>query len=288
MEYSTVIKGAGVDWLTVTAHESPKRDLLREWGIETMMEDASAGNKVTPFAMRGWRGGGTRHVQVGEKGGAVIVRLMGGIAIDKWADALEVADHCSRIDLQTTVKQEPFDPHLPMECWALASETRTKQGRPPQLDLYARAHRGETLYVGDRSSRLFARLYNRHAKTGLDEDKDCWRYEVEAKRERAVQIAGLLGQAEDPAQLASALVFSHFDARGVVPIYEPRDVANLPPLPPDESDDERSLRWLRSSCRPVLERLHAHGHDGDLCRSLGLATLGFGDGCDEPDEPPHP
>lgn len=288
MEYTTSTQSAGVDWLTVTAHEAPKSHLLREWGIETMMADASQGNKVTPFALRGWKGGGTRNVQVGEKGGAVIVRLMGGIALDKWGDAYEVSDHCSRIDIQATVRQEPFDPNLPMECWALASETRRADGRPPQLDIYARAHRGSTLYVGDRSSRLFARLYNRYAKTGVESDLHTWRYEVEAKRERAEQIVGLLAASDDPGQLAAAVVFDHFDARGVVPIFEPTDCFKLPPLPPEESDDDRSLRWLKASCKPVLARLHAHGREADLSRTLGVVTWAEGDAQDEPPEPPHP
>lgn len=288
MEPSAVVRSAGVDWLTVSAHDSPKREQLREWGIEAMMADAAPGNTVGPFALRGWKGGGTRHIQVGEKRDAVIVRLMGGIALDTWKAAYGLSDHCSRIDIQTTVEQQPFDKDLAVECWANASETRTRTGRRPQLDLYARAGRGATLYVGDRASRLFARLYDRYAKTGLEADRNQWRYEVEAKRERAEQVAALLAARDDPGALSAALVFDHFDSRGVLPIFDPGDCFHLPGLPPEETDDDRSLRWLKSSCRPVLTRLHAHGRGEDLRRSLDLVALVFGDGIDEPPEPPHP
>jgi replication initiation factor len=275
MHHTTNIVSAGVDWLTVTASEGKQHDLLREYGVELLMEDAKKGNKVYPFRLVGFEGGGSKNVQVGERGPSVILRLMGAIADSEWPEALALAQGCSRIDLQVSVRQEPFDSDLAIRTWQEAKHLSDAEGKPPRYDLYARKNAGSTLYIGDRSSRWFARMYDRWAKTKDDDDMGVWRYEIEAKQERAVQVAGMLQQASRPDYFAAAVVYDHFSRRGVVPIFSAEDSLHPPPLRREATDADGSLKFLRRVARPVLERLESWGRLDDAYGALGLAGSGI-------------
>lgn len=275
MDSTISIQSAGVDWLTVTASEGKQRDLLREYGVELLMSDAAKGNRVFPFRLRGYEGGSTRNIQVGERGPSVLVRLMGNIADSEWPEALALAQGCSRIDVQVSVRQEPFDNDMAINTWMYAKHLADAEGKPPRLDLYARKNQGSTLYIGDRTSRYFARLYDRWAKTKDDADLGVWRYEVECKRERAVQVAGMLQQAARPDYLASAIVYDHFAHRGVQPIYHTEEPVRPSPLHQDKPDAERSIAFLGRVARPVLERLSSWGRLEDGLRALGPSGSGI-------------
>lgn len=275
MDSTTTVISAGIDWLTVTASEGKQHDLLREYGVELLMDDAKKGNRVFPFRLRGYEGGSTKHIQIGERGPSVLVRLMGSIADTEWQEALALAQGCSRIDLQVSVRQEPFDRDMAIRTWQEAKAEREAEGKPPQLDLYARKNQGSTLYIGDRASRFFARMYDRWAKTKEDADLGVWRYEVEAKRERAVQVAGLLQQASSPPDLTRAYVYGHFSHRGVEPIWGEECPFRPDPLHNEPTDAERSIRYLERVARPVLDRLSSWGRLADGLRALGPAGSGI-------------
>lgn len=287
MHHTTSVLSAGVDWLTVTATEGKQRDLLREYGIELMIADARSGNRVYPFRLRGYEGGGTKRIQVAERGPSVLVRLMGNIADDEWPEALALAQSCSRIDLEVSVRQEPFDRDMAINTWMAAKHLADAEGKPPRLDLYARKNEGSTLYIGDRSSRFFARMYDRWAKTKDDDDKGVWRYEVEAKAERAVQMAWLLQQATSPQRLTAGFVYDHFARRGVRPIYECDDPFTPPALHRQETDAEGALRYLRRVANPMLARLQGWGRLDDGREALGLPRADRDPQGDVLDDTPH-
>lgn len=288
LDHNTTVKSAAVDWLTVTASEGKQHDLLREYGVELLMADAAKGNRVFPFHMRGYEGGSTRNVQVGERGPSVLVRLMGGIAASEWEEALALSQGCSRIDLEVSVQQDPFDKDMAIRTWQEAKHLADAEGKPPQLDLYARKHAGSTLYIGDRASRFFARMYDRWAKTKHDDDMGVWRYEVECKRERAVQVAALLQQAIDRPSFTSGFVYHHFASRGVCPIFSAATPVKPPPLVDTPTDAERSIAYLQRVARPVLERLSAWGRLSDGLRALGPSGKGIDAMGDFLDDTRHP
>lgn len=275
VECNTTVISAGIDWLTVTASEGKQHDLLREYGVELLMDDAKKGNKVFPFRLRGYEGGSTRNVQVGERGPSVLVRLMGGIADSEWPEALALAQGCSRIDLQVSVRQEPFDRDLAIRTWQEAKTQADQEGKPPQYDLYARKNAGSTLYIGDRASRYFARMYDRWAKTKQDADLGVWRYEVECKRERASQVAATLPRGDQAVPWTTGFVYGHFARRGVDPVFATDEAIALPPLHEEPTDAERSIAYLGRVARPVLERLSSWGRLGDGLRALGPSGSGI-------------
>ncbi len=263
-------ESAAVDWITCSAHEGKPRDLLREYGVELMMRDAAKGNRVGPFRMGRYYGGHTRHVGVAEWGERCLVAIAGGQAEAEYRELLQLADHVSRIDIQVSVRQHPYDADMAINTFLAERQAKAQEGRPPQFDLYARRSAGSTLYLGDGASRFLARLYERWPKTKDEADEDIWRYEVEAKRERAQQMADDLRAAADPDAFIRGRVWSHFARRGVEPIFKVDAPSEALPLSEPEPDKVRSLRWLSHSVRPVLSRLDQWGAGPEARRLLGL------------------
>lgn len=287
-EYTIDAVSIGCDWLTVTAKEGPQVALLREYGIELMMADAAKGNKIGPYKMARFYGGHTKHIGVAEWHGRVLVAVGGAMADQEAPELLKLAQNVSRIDLQVSVRQEPYDALLAYDAWLVNRRERLIEGRPAQYDLYARAQAGTTLYIGDGNSRYLARLYERWQKTKDAGEKDVWRYEVEAKRERAAQVAGLYQSANYQPDWTAGFVHQHFARRGVEPIYSPSVAVTVPPLQHDDSDKTSSLRWLSKSVAPVIRRLEGWGASAEWRKALGLPAEGQEDDDDPPGDFPHP
>lgn len=288
MEYTITPVSVGIDWLTVTAREGEQREKLLERGVDLLMEDASEGNRVRPFRMGRFYGGKARHVGVGEWDGRVLVVVGGGKADAVAAELLALAQNVSRLDLQVSVRQEPYDADLAKRTWEEARAERLIEGRPARYDLYARRGEGTTLYIGSGKSRYLARLYERFAKTKDEADRDVWRYEVEAKRERAKQAADLWRAAANPGVFTEGYVYAHFANRGVTPVFQADHPFTPSPLPEVESDAARSLAWLRSSVKPAIRRLEQWGEAEAALRALGIVAESSDDDGGEPDGLKHP
>ncbi len=270
MEYTITPVSVGIDWLTVTAKEGEQRDRLLERGVDLLMEDAALGNRVRPFRMGRFYGGKARHVGVGQWDNRVLVAVGGAKADAVAGELLALSQNCSRIDLQVSVRQEPYDADLAKRTWEESRAERLIEGRPPQYDLYARRGEGTTLYIGSGHSRYLARLYERYAKTHEEADRDVWRYEVEAKRERAQQAAELWQGASDPRLFTEGYVHAHFANRGVTPIFPADEPFTPPPIPERGTDATRTLAWLRESVKPCLRRLDGWGEGDAALRALGI------------------
>ena len=289
MHESTIaVQGVGVDWITATAHSEPNRSGLLRLGVNWLMNDAQRGNRVTPYRMARYYGGHTKHYGVAEWQGRVLVAVGGADAHDVYEQVLAFAENVSRIDLQVSVRQEPYDADMALRVWGENRADRRIEGRPSQYDLYARRGSGSTLYIGDGSSRYLARLYERYPKTHQEEDLHVWRYEVEAKRERAKQAADMLLEDPDKDGFIYGYVRQHFAARGVVPIFPPDRPVDVPPLTVEPPDKARSLAWLRSSVRPAIERLEQWGAAREAWDALGLPTNDVDEQDNCPGDFPHP
>jgi Replication initiation factor len=254
-DYTTEVVQVGVDWITVSAERGPKAELLNEYGARLIGLEQGRAQRVYEASSHGLAGLRTRHAGWLWNLDRVVVELHEHLAHDQWADAAELSDNCSRLDVEVTVRQEPFDRQLAIREWDDSLHRRTEVGKEPYYDLYARRRGGNTLYIGTGASRYKARLYDKGRESRSPVYKDCWRYEVQARRERAVQMAERLRESADVDADVVGLVHQHFASRGVVPIFDPRAVATLRPLPRPASDAERSLAWLESAWKPTIERL---------------------------------
>lgn len=271
-QYSTRVLSVGVDTLTCSAGEDGNLAHLRELGVELMMHSAERKNRVQYFKQGPYIGGQTKQVGYAEWRGRGLVELRGQMAREWWPEVLPLAGKVSRIDVQVTVEQEPYDPAMAVLAWFRAARRAKREGRPPHYTLWADASKGSTLYIGRLGSRFLARMYEKGKEDPKGGWGDAWRYEVQARRERAIQVADELGKAEDgPAWMAS-MVATHFQRRGIPVIGGVPVVTDLPPLPPEQSDEAKTLRWLGASVAPVLSRLEGMGSLDKGLKALGIGT----------------
>lgn len=269
-QYSTRVLSVGVDTLTCSAGEEEKKPYLQSLAGYLLMRSAGQGNRVGYFKRGPYVGGQTRSVGFAEWQGRTLLELRGEAARDWGPLVLPWAEKVSRIDVQVTVEQEPYDDRLAWRAWEEASELARMEGHPPRYTLWADASRGSTLYVGRLGSRFMGRLYEKAKEDPKGGWPPSWRYEVQARRERAVQVADELGKAENRTAWMASTVAEHFQRRGVPFIGRVEMAMGLPPLPPEQTDETRSLRWLSSSVRPVLARL-----SDPTVHSKALAALGL-------------
>lgn len=270
-QFSTSVLATGVDTLTCSAEWAGGVHGLIGLAQYVQGQEASHGSKVMAFKRGPYRGVQTRHVGLAFKPGRVLAELRGVWADDWYRDLLAYADKVSRIDLQVTVKQDPYD-HDQAVRIALGDREKPKQaGRPSRFQLIMETSGGSTLYIGRGASRYQARMYEagyKHPGQGLEE---CWRYEVQCRRERAQQVADVLERSEDYRPWLASAVHEHFRRRGVEPIYSPPAAVSLSPLAEAATDAAKGLNWLATSVAPSLRRHEAWGTYQQALRALGIA-----------------
>lgn len=269
-QYSASVLSVGIDTLTCSVPWEGGANSFIDLALYLQRDEATHGSKVTPFKRGAYRGENSKHVGLAFKPGRVLAELRGPLAHEFWPHFLDRAEKVSRIDLEVSVRQEPYDHQMAVRIWQAERDKSRPVGKPAKARLQAEDTGGSTLYLGTGASRYQARLYERFYKTHLEDDRDVWRYEVQARRERAQQAADLLRTAGDPLPLVQAAVHRHFLIRGVPPIFGSGADLELRPLPRPTTDEARSLNWLGTSVAPALRRHRAWGSYDRAKHALGI------------------
>lgn len=270
-QFSTSVLSAGVDTLTCSAPWEGGSFSFIDLAMYLQRDEAAHGSKTAYFKRGSYRGVQTRHVGLGFAPGRVLAELRGDVAHEFWPHFLDRAERVSRIDLEVSVKQHPYQHDMALQLYLADHEQARERGRPATLRMIGEAAGGTTLYIGKGASRYEARLYERFYKTLNTADREVWRYEVQARRERAQQLAGMAASVPDFSPWVQAVVRQHFDRRGVPPIFDSSTDVRVSPLPEAETDRDKSLRWLGSSVAPALERHRAWGSYDRAKQVLGIA-----------------
>lgn len=178
----------------------------------------------------------------------------------------------SRCDLAVTVLFQ--SPLPPIREW------------PIQHDIARRAdvtlvvpggEEGGTLYVGRRGSQAFGRVYDKGAELGTIPPCLFWRWEVEYKREAAQTVAGACWTHADSQVRAEYIchqVADWFKTREILTPPWHREQLGYPVVRYSSRirSDQTTLSWLRRQVRPAVMRLHEHGHEDAVMRSLGVGN----------------
>jgi hypothetical protein len=195
----------------------------------------------------------------------------GAVAHNVFRSVANIADHISRLDVQTTVAFPHDRPHLGVQAYAALQSGLPSKVRMKNVTLITSQPEGETVNLGKRSSDQYARLYDKATEARMGEARSVWRYEVEYKRRPAgVVAARLLG--DRPAEMvALAVVHEHFNARGVAPVFTP-DPTFCPQKPFSADAPRNILTWFEQSLSITVARaVNRHGLMPVL-EALGLAS----------------
>jgi DNA relaxase NicK len=259
------LHSAGVDYCTVTSRGSERAGALEDLALRATHKLARMGVKVRPSGTLGYAGWQADTLTYGKREDGALLRLSGAAADVWWADAVHLASNVTRLDVQVTIDGGPECAELAEIHEQEAIEAARLVGRPPRIQLTREHERGQTLYLGARTSQVYRRCYDKHAEKPTEYPPGSWRYEVEYKSDVAALVGrGMLDSGEG-ASAIPALVWRQFARCGVTPLFDARPSSVGDRQERVIPDTERSLRWLVTHVAKTTRRLEAAGH-GDLAR----------------------
>lgn len=226
-EYSGAVIESQVDWLTCSAHGKEAADRLLLCAKGLAKEEQQKGNKPRHFNLMGYGGTHCGAIEYGQRDEAsTLVRAIGNVASAQLDVLLSLADRVTRIDLATTWRAEPPDPHLGRNAYSLAMmhfNAHPKSAIPSRIEDGAG---GSTTYIGNRESDYFLRVYNKEAESiakrdpeGAERYRSCWRFELEIKATAAQAMADRLVFEDQIPHYVQDYLHGYCTRHGVIPPF---------------------------------------------------------------------
>lgn len=270
------------DWLTVSAHGEARAKLLLDLGVRLLEEEKAHGNRPRKWRSMGYDGLACGRVTYGQRDRAATeLRLSGDAAHANLDVSTALADAVTRLDLAVTWRSDRPAPDLADAAAHDALEFKKHRTRAARPWAIIGTEGVETLYLGERASEYFFRLYNKEAQErrqmGADYDgryDRCWRFELELKASVPALVLKKLLPERDRAQWIIDYLHTYSLAHGLTPPFEPGGELALIPGFRRQSDADSKLRHLSKNVRPTVQWLDAEGRDDDLRVALGLRPPG--------------
>lgn len=267
-EAHATIESSGVDWMTATAYRSDAHRDFYDSACELLERVVELGNDVSSWRANGYHGRRAGGVAVGVRHDTWIARLSSDDARESWRKLYPLASNVSRLDVQTTFRLKDRDADFFARQRGRALASRSKRGRRSNVTLISSSLDGDSLYLGKRTSDLYARCYDKGREERSTEAGWLIRQELEYKRDRATDAAAQLYRASSEATESHQLVSSYFKSYRVQ-VMQAEAEARVGARGRATSDDLR-CGWLERSVRPSIITLLNHGKLEQVLRALGL------------------
>lgn len=273
----------GVDWLTVTSADRKHGSLMGSKALSLMQRQRDAGDDFRPWSMFGFDGWHCGQIQSGERAGLLIVRMWGLLAREHWLEFFRWSSNCSRLDLQLTIRW-PIDVRVKMKkVYKNMKRNGSEDGHTRNLSLYQSTDGSSTVYIGQRASENYGRIYSKGHQTPLPYWHNSIRFEAEFKSDTSQREATALANAQDQREYIVARVLTWFRDRGCF-LSLPNEGSGVS-QPADSvtsrteslgharylTDSDRRLRWLRDSCRLTVQKLIESGRLDEVISALSMS-----------------
>lgn len=270
MSHTTdVVIGLGCDYLTCTAKDRKHAASLYDVGSSLMQRETQAGNKKVAWGLRGITGWSSGSVQLGTLEELVCVRLSSAVAHQHWPEVVQHSDNVSRIDLQATVRVKSSVTRR-IDSYKRTAQRDADRTKVKKVVRWIQEHHGGyTLYLGDRGSEVFGRIYDKHEDTPIDEYRDCIRFEAQFQKRIAKFVAHQLLKSESQIPTIAGYVRQFFASRGIV-LERLQMSQGTYCCPRIRSDLDKNLVWLAQAVSPCIRRLMDAGRGDEALRALGL------------------
>lgn len=268
---SASVLQVGVDWITVSSSRKASTRRLKLAGYRLLEAERRRGNIRKVWGFSGYQGMKCGGVQVGERDDGACVRLSSQTADDHWLEVYHEADGCSRIDLQVTARSATDPRKLISQHYREALKFSRSQQRGPSVNIWKSSNGSATLYLGQRISENFGRIYDKGRESGHEALRGAVRYERECKGAVAHAMAFALSRARHKKALINAEVQQFILARGVS-CWWPAENLKTIVLHESPTDCVRLCRWLSVQVSPSVQRLLEAGMRKEVLEALGLET----------------
>lgn len=269
-DVATVL-AAGIDWLTCSASDPARVDLLYAIGERIAAAEKERGNDLRLWNWMGYAGVACGGVATGRRNDGSILRLSSDCAAENWLHPVQIAQNVSRLDLAVTVYM-PAPSNPAREAWTSAQAGASGgRGRSVQhITHIETAHEGETTYLGSRQSARFGRLYNKGLESGEERYRDSWRWEIEVKKPAALPMARAIADSGGESSAVLAYVWDAYAKWGCPPVWGHDATVPVEELQHAQTDDDRRLAWLATQVAGVVSGLIRRGKRTSVLSALGL------------------
>jgi hypothetical protein len=263
------INSLGVDWLTATAYRTKANRQFYELGKDIISDNAKHGNDVSNWKAQGYHGIKCAGARAGLRHDTFIVQLSADDAREHWKQVAELSNNVSRVDLQVTYEFERVQKSFFRDEHERAMSGKATNGRKANVTLITSTLTGDSIYLGQRSSDVYARCYDKGRESKQSDPFKVIRHEIELKRDAAKRTVERLIESPDPDTLTLGLVSRHFDLKHLrtsSQIHIDSESARARVI----STNDKRLRWLHASVKPSVAVLLAAGEHEAVLKSLGL------------------
>jgi hypothetical protein len=266
---SRVISSA-CDYLTATVRPGSNAVTLRSRAAAWLQSRVSDGYTDKPWVWQGYVGRVVDGLTYGDRDTDTIIRLSGPLAAKHANTCQTWADNVSRIDVQVTIQDSDLTRDWARSCFHLAQKDKRIQSGMTRSSLTVNTPSGATCYLGSRSSDRMLRCYDKSAESEGVYPPGTWRFEVEYKRGRALNVARQLGCSMFKPWLVAEVVQKAFADYGIAIPVPPIQSGWRDTSPREPTNDERRLEWLRTSIRPLITSLAERYDWLTLIDAIGL------------------
>lgn len=261
---------SGVDWLTATAYRSSDNERFDALGKELVERQAALGHEVKTHKAGGYHGLQTEGVSRGVRHDTFIIRLSSDVAHDSWREVAALATNISRCDVEVTFEFDAPVKDFITRNQALALSHVGARGRRRNVTLIQSTTQGDSLYLGKRTSDIYARVYDKGREQKIAPAGTLFRQEVEYKSERAAQVVTHLTEAACELTETTALVCSYMRSAGLETTWY--DGKRAMAARESHRSKHQKLRWLEQAAKPSVVRLCEAGRVREVIEALGLAA----------------
>lgn len=265
------LESVGVDYLTATAYRTGDGHPFRDFGQHLLEQSALAGNEVRPYRERDYRGYQAGGVICGTRADTHLIRLSSDEARDHWREVYRRSTNVSRIDLQLTLRlAREYEPYI-REQHHTAMTAKQGRGRRREVELRWNSVKGDTLYLGTRTSDIFARVYDKGRQEKWCPPGLLIRQEIEYKRKVAKAVAEQLHSMESDTIGIAPLVSTYISRFGLQ--TRTNEELNVQYARGRTTSIDLKRRWLSQAVKPSVARLVECGMLQEALDALGLSEL---------------
>lgn len=242
---------------------------MATWTRAVYRSELKFGGIEKGWGLSGFSGFKVGQLEFGTRNDECMIRLMSECAKLHWRDVYRKSDNVTRIDLQLTydIREDP-QPFI-WNLFAHANAQSAKMKRGPKNDCVLGSDGGATLYLGKRTSNVFARCYARGPKSKLEAEANHLRFEVQFNKKLAVMVARKLASDRTGLTECVAQVVQFIKVRTGLVLESTAYVPNNC-LSRRRSDCDKKLLWLERSVRKSCQQLIERGYVEDVLKALGL------------------
>jgi hypothetical protein len=268
---------ACLDWVTLVGEDmdgetKPMKEAVNQ--MENLVKEHGAWR---PFKMQGFTGQTCGPLSAGFKGDSFIIRVS-GFSADSIETLIPSFAVCkpTRVDYQATIKLESPDKGLASRSFSAMQKVNGLQG--PKRFLAFFTSNTDTLYVGKRTSPVMLRLYDKTPDVNLVTGSNhplgsFWRYEVEYKRQYAKVAFDTWLESKNRTELIEGTVSSEFLKRGAPSFGSVQEYGTALKAYIAPTTTNSNLKWLKTTVRPVFQRLIESGLEREALMALGQSLV---------------